>query len=69
MSLYVARIGVLDKRYLPKIQELADSNKFKNMAMLLVAVPMGKKAYGYRYGYAYTYGYGYGYGYGEESEA
>lgn len=69
MSLYVARIGVLDKRYLPNIQELADSNKFKNMAMLLIAVPMGKKIYGYRYGYAYSYGYGYGYGYGEESEA
>lgn len=67
MSLYVARVGILDKRYLPNIQELADSNKFKNMAMLLIAVPMGKKAYGYRYGYAYSYGYGYGYG--EESEA
>ena len=59
MSMYVSRVGILDKRYLPNIQALSDANKFKNMAILLIAVPIAKKGYGY----------GYGYGYGEESEA
>ena len=59
LTLYVSRIGVVDKRFLPNIQELYDSNKFKNMAMILTAVPITKKGYGY----------GYGYGYGDESEA
>ena len=51
LTLYISRIGVLDKRFLPNIQELYTSSKFRNMAMILTAVPITKKGYGYGYGW------------------
>ena len=62
LTTYVMRVGYLNKNSLPFIQEMADKERFKNMAVILTDVPLIKKRYG-------GYGYGYGYGYGEESEA
>lgn len=58
-SIYVIRSGLFDKRQLPELQELYDSNRLKNMSIILNAVDYQKVGYGYDYGYAYKYGYNY----------
>lgn len=58
-SIYVIRSGLFDKRQFPELQELYDSNKLKNMSILLNAIDYQKYGYGYNYGYAYKYGYDY----------
>ena len=59
LTTYIMRVGRLNKGSLPFIQEMADKERFKNMAVVLTDVPLIKKRYG-------GYGYGYGYGYGSE---
>lgn len=69
-SIYVLRSGMVDKRFLPEIQELYDSGKMNHMSILLNGIDVkriasyGNYGYGYGYGYGRKYGYGYGYGYG-----
>lgn len=60
MTLFVARAGVLDRRQLPDIEQIYQSGKLKNMALVLNSVKEEQLGYGH-YGYA-RYGYGYGYG-------
>jgi capsular exopolysaccharide synthesis family protein len=69
-TIYVLRSGMLDKRFLPDIQELYDSGKMNHMSLLLNGIDIkriasyGNYGYGYGYGrYGRKYGYGYGYGY------
>ena len=71
MSIFVMRVGIMDKRALPMVEDLYHENKYNRMAIILNGVTRKAGRYGYGYGYGYgTYGYGYGsYGYGEkESE-
>lgn len=64
MTIFVVRAGLLEKDELPTIQEYYDTNRYRNMAILLNATDI-HSGYGYhRYGYHYGYGHNYGYGYG-----
>lgn len=62
LTLYVVRVGVMDRRYLPELERLHREKKFKNMYVILNDSSV-KNHYGYGYGYGYGYSYGYGYGY------
>ncbi len=67
LSVYVVRVGGIDRRFLPELDRIYKDNRYNNMCVLLNAVPQERRHYGYgRYGYGYGgYGYGrYGYGYG-----
>lgn len=62
MTIFVVRAGLLEKDELPTIQEYHDTNRYRNMAILLNATDI-HSGYGYhRYGYHYGYGRNYGYG-------
>lgn len=70
-TLFVVRVGVMDRRLIPEIDKLYKENAYNNMAILLNGSNYVSGKYGnYRYGYSYGYGgYGYGYGhYGQEDE-
>lgn len=58
-SIYVIRSGLFDKRQFPELQELYDSNRLKNMSIILNAIDYQKVGYGYDYSYVYKYGYNY----------
>lgn len=62
LTLFIIRIGKMDRRQLPEIEKLYQEKKLSNLAIVL----NGLKLNGYGYGYG---GYGYGsYGYGEEKK-
>lgn len=65
-SIYVIRSGMFDKRLFPDLQELYDSNKIKNLSIILNGVDYQKMAYNYRYNYGYHY-YHYGAEYKKET--
>lgn len=66
LTLFIVRVGSLDRRQLPDIQTLYDDGTLGSVAIILNGVDLhGGYGYGYSYGYGYGYGYGsYGYGYG-----
>lgn len=57
-TICVIRSGLFDKRQLPELQELYDSQKMHNMSVILNAIDYDKVSYGYGHGYGYGYGYG-----------
>ncbi len=61
-ALYVTRFGKTKKGQLVIADEIYQSGKLPNLALVLNGVKTGA---GYGYGYDYGYGYGYGYGYYE----
>lgn len=64
LTLFVVRVGSLDRRQLPEIQALHDEGVLGHIGIILNGVPLSS-GYGYGYGYGYGHGYGhYGYGYG-----
>lgn len=67
-TLFVIRAGLLDREMLNKLEEIYETKRLKNLAMILNGTHAGQNRYGYRYGYSYSYGYGYGYGYGYHSK-
>lgn len=69
-TIFVIRVGVLDRRVLPDIERVYKEQQYPNMSLLING---SKQALGYgysRYSYGYgRYGYGYGgYGYHEEGD-
>lgn len=56
-SIYIIRSGLFDKRLLPDIQELYDSEKMKHLTLLLNCVDYNKINYNYKYNYSYSYNY------------
>ena len=62
LTLFVIRIGNIERDYLPEIEAWYHNKKFGNLALLLNGVEQTNSRYGYhRYGYHYgSYGYGYG---------
>lgn len=68
LSLFIIRVGSLDRRQLPDIQSLYDEGALGPVGIILNGVELhGGYGYGYSYGYGYGYGYGhYGYGYGRK---
>lgn len=64
LTLFIIRVGSLDRRQLPDIQSLYDEGTLGPMGIILNGVDLHG---GYGYGYSYGYGYGrYGYGYGQK---
>ncbi|MDV3955440.1 polysaccharide biosynthesis tyrosine autokinase [Elizabethkingia anophelis] len=62
LTLFIIRVGKMDRRQLPEIEKIYQEKKLSNLAIVL----NGLKLNGYGYGYGYGgYGYG-GYGYGEK---
>ena len=65
LTLYVMRVGLLDRRQLPAIQDVYANNQLRNMALVLTDInyevlnySMGYTGYGKYYGYRY-YGHTY----------
>lgn len=56
-TIFVIRVGTMDRRMLPEVERIYQEQRFRNMSILL----NGTKDSG-KFG---KYGYGYGYGYGE----
>ena len=67
VSLFVVRVGLMDRRLLKEVDKLYLRHTYNKMAILLNGSQYVSTRYGhYRYGYTYGYGYGYGYGYHEK---
>jgi capsular exopolysaccharide synthesis family protein len=61
ITLFVIRIGLMDRRMLADVEKLYTEKVFKNMAVILNGSDYKNGRYGYhKYGYHYGYGYGYG---------
>ena len=76
LTLFVIRAKVMERAFLPEIEEWYEDRKFNNLSIILNGTDVSGGRYGYhKYGY-HRYGYGYGkygyaaYGYGsKEAEA
>ncbi|MBL1407282.1 GumC family protein [Sphingobacterium faecale] len=64
LTIFVIRAGKMDRRQLPELEALYQSNKLSRLGIVLNGVKLGSGGYG-RYGYG-GYGYSYGYSYGTE---
>ncbi len=65
ITLFVVRVGVMERSHLPVIDQYYKEQTFNNLCVILNGSEALHSRYGYyRYGYGYSYGYGYGYGYG-----
>lgn len=63
-TIFVIRVGVMDRTMLNELKNMYSEKKFKNMSVILNGTEgAGGKYYSYRYGYRYGYNYGYGYSY------
>ncbi|MEG1915638.1 MAG: polysaccharide biosynthesis tyrosine autokinase [Muribaculaceae bacterium] len=57
VTLYVIRNNMVDKRYVPVIEQLNNENKIKNVTILVADVDTDSKQYGYKgHGYSYVGG-------------
>ena len=63
-TIFVIRVGLLERSMIKELDKLYISNKYPNMSLLLNGSkgPGGSQGHRYRYGYGYGYGYGYNYG-------
>ena len=61
LNIYITRYNFTKSGLLSYINNLYDSNKIKNISILLNDVDVSNN-YGYKYGYNYGYDYGYNYG-------
>jgi capsular exopolysaccharide synthesis family protein len=69
MTLFVVRVGLLDRSMLPEIEKFYRDKKFSNMSLILNGTENNSGRYGSKYGYQYGYKYGYGYaGYTKDDE-
>lgn len=57
MTLYVVRVGRLDRGFIPEIERMSREQVFSRMAIVMNGAK-ASSGYGYRYGYRYGYGYG-----------
>lgn len=57
MTLYVVRVGRLDRSFLPEIEKMYRENRYSRMGMILNGTPTSG-AYAYHYGYNYSYSSG-----------
>ena len=68
VTIYVVREGKVDRRYLPELQRLYESNRFNNLCILINDAKMEAKQYGYGYGHGHGYGYSYGHEHGKKKK-
>ena len=57
LTLFIVRVGKIDRRQLPELERLYQEHKLNNMAVVLNGTEKGSSGYGYGYGYNYGYGY------------
>lgn len=58
LTMFVVRVGLVDKRSLPEIEQIHSGGQIRNMSLILNGLDFTKGKYGYhRYGYQ-RYGYG-----------
>ena len=62
-TMFVIRVGLMDRRILPEVERLYHEGIYKNFAIIL----NGCENTSGKYGKYSNYGYGYGYGYGSTS--
>lgn len=55
-TLFVVRVGLLDRSRLEDLRIAYEENRFKNMSLVLNGAQEGFGTYGYHYGYGYGYG-------------
>ncbi len=55
-TLFVVRVGLLERDMLPELQQAYDEKRYKNLAVILNGTDSDGKRYGYKYGYHYGYG-------------
>lgn len=60
LTLFVIRVGKMDRRQLPELERVYKEARLSNLAVVLNGLKLGGNGYGGGYGYG---GYGYGYGY------
>lgn len=65
LTLFIVRVGVMERDYLKTLEEMYKSGRFNNLTVLLNGSELQTDRYGSRR-YGSTYGYGYGAGYGYE---
>lgn len=61
-TIFVVRVGLLERGMLAQLDKLHEEKKYKNMAIILNGTEIATRRYGYSHGYRYGYGYGYAYG-------
>ena len=61
LTIFVVRVGKLDRRMLPELEKIYHSGQLNNMSLILNGAITNKIGYG-----GYGYGYGYGYDYDEK---
>lgn len=61
LTIFVVRVGKLDRRMLPELEKIYHSGQLKNMSLILNGAVVKRSGYGSYGGYSYGYGYGYGY--------
>ena len=64
LTIFVVRVGKLDRRMLPELEKIYRSGQLNNMSLVLNGAIVKTSGYG---GYGYGYGDGYGYVDGSES--
>ena len=57
LTLFIVRVGKIDRRQLPELERLYQEHKLTNMAVVLNCTKKGSSGYGYGYGYGQGYGY------------
>lgn len=62
LTVYVIRERMLDRRFLPELENMYREDKLKNMHVILNNCQFYKRSYYGYYGYSKYYGYGYAYG-------
>ena len=55
LTLFIVRVGKIDRRQLPELERLYQEHKLNNMAVVLNGTEKGSSGYGYGYGYNYGY--------------
>lgn len=55
MTIFVARVGLLERSHIPEVQKVYDNHKFNNMCLLLNGTKVTDSRYGYGYGYGSYY--------------
>lgn len=69
MTIFVVRAHLLDRGFLPDVEQWYEDKKYKNLSVILNGTTDAFSHYGYhKYGYRYGYHYG-NYGYGEKDRS
>ncbi|MCQ2958766.1 MAG: polysaccharide biosynthesis tyrosine autokinase [Bacteroidales bacterium] len=68
-SLFVVRVGLMERSLLEDLEKMYVGRRFKNMALILNGSQENNGKYGYRYGYHYGYYYGHYHYYSEKDNA